>query len=67
MAAPATGLIAESPTGPRQKNDAIVGIIKKKTRVKDKDSTELLILIDIRRLVENEEPVTLPSMEPAEA
>ena len=43
-----------------QKNDAIIGIIKKKTRIKDKDTTELLILIDIRRLVEDEEPVTLP-------
>ena len=46
-----------------QKNDAIIGIIKKKTRIKDKDTTELLILIDIRRLVENEEPVIHPQPE----
>jgi purine-binding chemotaxis protein CheW len=50
-----------------QKNDAIIGIIKKKTRIKDKDTTELLILIDIRKLVEEEEPVTLPGPELAEA
>ena len=50
-----------------QKNDAIIGIIKKKTREKDKDTTELLILIDIRHLVENENPVTLPGPALAEA
>jgi purine-binding chemotaxis protein CheW len=34
-----------------QKNSAIIGIIKKRVRIKDKDAHELLILIDIRRLV----------------
>jgi purine-binding chemotaxis protein CheW len=34
-----------------QNNSAIIGIIKKKIRIKDRDAHELLILIDIRRLV----------------
>ena len=34
-----------------QKNSAIIGIIKKRVRIKDRDANELLILIDIRRLV----------------
>ena len=37
-----------------QNNSAIIGIIKKKIRVKDRDANELLILIDIRRLVSDE-------------
>jgi purine-binding chemotaxis protein CheW len=34
-----------------QKNSAIIGIIKKHVRIKDHDANELLILIDIKRLV----------------
>jgi purine-binding chemotaxis protein CheW len=34
-----------------QKNSAIIGIIKKRVRIKDRDANELLILIDIKRLV----------------
>jgi len=34
-----------------QNNSAIIGIIKKRVRIKDKDANELLILIDIKRLV----------------
>jgi purine-binding chemotaxis protein CheW len=37
-----------------QNNSAIIGIIKKKIRIKDRDAHELLILIDIRRLVSDE-------------
>jgi len=37
-----------------QNNSAIIGIIKKKIRIKDRDAHELLILIDIRRLVTDE-------------
>ncbi|MFA5346868.1 MAG: chemotaxis protein CheW [Methanoregula sp.] len=37
-----------------QNNSAIIGIIKKKIRVKDRDAHELLILIDIKRLVSDE-------------
>jgi purine-binding chemotaxis protein CheW len=37
-----------------QNNSAIIGIIKKKIRIKDKDANELLILIDIKRLVSDE-------------
>jgi purine-binding chemotaxis protein CheW len=37
-----------------QNNSAIIGIIKKKIRIKDRDAHELLILIDIRRLVSDD-------------
>jgi purine-binding chemotaxis protein CheW len=37
-----------------QNNSAIIGIIKKKIRIKDRDAHELLILIDIKRLVSDE-------------
>jgi purine-binding chemotaxis protein CheW len=37
-----------------QNNSAIIGIIKKKIRIKDRDANELLILIDIKRLVSDE-------------
>jgi purine-binding chemotaxis protein CheW len=37
-----------------QNNSAIIGIIKKKIRIKDRDAHELLILIDIKRLVTDE-------------
>jgi purine-binding chemotaxis protein CheW len=37
-----------------QNNSAIIGIIKKRIRIKDRDANELLILIDIKRLVSDE-------------
>lgn len=37
-----------------QNNSAIIGIIKKRVRIKDRDANELLILIDIKRLVSDE-------------
>jgi len=38
-----------------RRDSAVVGIIKKKVRVKDRDENQLLILIDIRRLISDEE------------
>jgi purine-binding chemotaxis protein CheW len=38
-----------------QKNEAIIGIIKKRIKIKDRDANELLILIDIKRLVSDED------------
>jgi purine-binding chemotaxis protein CheW len=37
-----------------QNNSAIIGIIKKQIKIKDQDANELLILIDIKRLVSDE-------------
>jgi len=37
------------------RDSAVVGIIKKRVRVKDRDENQLLILIDIRRLISDEE------------
>ena len=38
-----------------QNNSAIIGIIKKRVRIKDRDANELLILIDIKRLVSDDD------------
>ena len=50
-----------------QNNSAIIGIIKKRVRIKDRDANELLILIDIKRLVsDNEVGIDLASTAPEE-
>jgi purine-binding chemotaxis protein CheW len=42
-----------------QKNSSIIGIIKKKVRIKDRDANELLILIDIKSLLNSERAVDI--------
>ena len=45
--------VDSSLTALHKENNQIIGIIKKKIRVKDRDSTELIIWIDVKQLLKS--------------